>query len=348
MSSSDVLHEDQVERLLKAADLPPAEDVLPITGGRNNKVFRVRTASGDFLFKIYFHHPEDLRDRTRQEFEFLTHLARIGCCFSAKPLASLPEEHVGMMEFIEGVRPQLSEVDERHIVQATEFFFEANRDTTHPEARCIRPASEACFTIQEHLRCTQSRVERLDQMLLEDDVDREAGEFVRQELRPLWKTIRRAIEDGGPTLGSLDIPLPQDQRCLSPSDFGFHNSLRQKNGSLRFLDFEYAGWDDPAKLIADFANQPDMILERALSDRFRNAVIASSSDGEALVMRVKALEPLYQIKWACICLNDFLSFGRTRHRFTDGEKSDNLEKRSFQLTRAQTMLERAKSTFARN
>ena len=43
---------------------------------------------------------------------------------------------------------------------------------------------------------------------------------------------------------------------LSPSDFGFHNSLF-RNNKLFFFDFEYAGWDDPIKLMCDFILNPD-------------------------------------------------------------------------------------------
>ena len=41
------------------------------------------------------------------------------------------------------------------------------------------------------------------------------------------------------------------QRALSPSDFGLHNALRGQDGQLRFVDFEYFGWDDPVKLVSD-------------------------------------------------------------------------------------------------
>ena len=46
---------------------------------------------------------------------------------------------------------------------------------------------------------------------------------------------------------SMSAALPKETRCLSPSDFGFHNALLEATGKLRFVDFEYAGWDDPAK-----------------------------------------------------------------------------------------------------
>src|SRR5690606_1492036 len=57
-------------------------------------------------------------------------------------------------------------------------------------------------------------------------------------------------------------------RLLSPSDFGFHNMLRRDDGSLAFIDFEYFGWDDPAKLAADFLLHAGHKLTPALAARF--------------------------------------------------------------------------------
>ena len=70
----------------------------------------------------------------------------------------------------------------------------------------------------------------------------------------------------------LDRPLDPADRCVSPSDFGFHNALREPSGRLRFIDFEYAGWDDPAKLVCDFFCQPAVPAPAGAFDRFAAAV----------------------------------------------------------------------------
>src|SRR6185503_11886129 len=48
------------------------------------------------------------------------------------------------------------------------------------------------------------------------------------------------------------------QPRLSPSDFGYHNAVLADDETVRFFDFEYAGWDDPAKLVCDFFNQVEV------------------------------------------------------------------------------------------
>jgi hypothetical protein len=277
-----------------------------------------------------------------QEFAFLHHLAARESRFAARPLASDPVGHVGLMEFINGTRLALEDINASHIHEALAFFLDANRGVTLNERKAMPTASEACFSAADHVAGTDRRVARLAQMLEEDDVDREAIAFVQSDLIPFWNLLKTDVLR---LAGEQSVEtLSDEERRLSPSDFGFHNALRQSDGTLKFLDFEYAGWDDPAKLIIDFANQPDMILPPALERIFREAVIAEAPEPERLRRRVGILEPVYQTKWACICLNDFLAFGRTRHRFTDGEKSDHKARRVFQLGRARTMMTRARST----
>ena len=41
---------------------------------------------------------------------------------------------------------------------------------------------------------------------------------------------------------------------------GSNDALRQTDGRLRYVDFDYFGWDDPAKLTADFLLHPAMQL----------------------------------------------------------------------------------------
>lgn len=327
--------------LLAKIGVHDSYSVAALPGGRNNQVYRVRVGAQSYLLKRYFRHPQDPRDRLGQEFDFLEHLQRIGSRRVPAPLAADPENHTGLLEFVEGQRLELRDITADAVDQAAALYADAN--SVRPLPAHLRPASEACFSISEHVATTQRRVDRLATVVVEDDLDAAAREFSTGQLTPCWARIVRLIETEWPQADQRESRLQPAECCLSPSDFGFHNALRQSDDQIRFLDFEYAGRDDPAKLVCDFANQPDMLLPRELSDRFRIAVLAGASRPEELVRRIVALEPLYQVKWACICLNDFLAAGRTRYRFTDGAAADHSRRRSLQLERARTMLGRAQA-----
>jgi thiamine kinase-like enzyme len=104
---------------------------------------------------------------------------------------------------------------------------------------------------------------------------------------------------------------------LSPSDFGFHNSLRRGDGRLVFLDFEYFGWDDPAKTVSDFLLHPAMELSPALRERFLTGALKAFGD-PGLGARVRAVYPLFGLKWCAILLNEFTLEHMERRCFADG------------------------------
>ena len=330
--------------LLRQVGLGEVRSVQPLPGGRNNRVFRLEATSGTYLLKRYYWDPADSRDRLGNEFAFLEHAARNGCRMTPRPIFADRSAHAALMEFVVGARIGLEDVDAATIEQACEFFRQTNTVAARAGAAAMPRASEACFSMAEHVATTQRRVDRVQQAGGDDAIAAAVIELVRDRLTLMWEEVKLQIAAGWPDLAGREAPLAATERCLSPSDFGFHNSLREAGGGIRFLDFEYAGWDDPAKLICDFANQPDMILPRALSDRFCAAAIAQFDESAALARRVEALEPLYQIKWACICLNDFLPSGRRRFEFAPGKDADHRQRREFQLSQARRMLDRVAST----
>ena len=118
--------------------------------------------------------------------------------------------------------------------------------------------------------------------------------------------------------------LPSAARCLSPSDFGFHNALAVAGDELVFFDFEYAGWDDPAKLLCDFFCQVEVPVNRQHLPALLTSVAAAVPAAGDLQRRVELLLPVYGLKWCCIALNDFTPAEDARRRFSS---SDDVESR---------------------
>ena len=305
--------------------------LLPLAGGRNNRVWRLDCSSESFLLKNYFWSESDPRDRLGQEWAFLDFLQSIGSRKAPAPLAKNPSTRFALLEFISGSPPQ--EIGESDILDAAEFFAEMNAQSAFEKN--LPPVSEACFSLQAHLETTASRIDRLQQIQSTSEEHEQAVLFIRGTLLPLWHELRKRIEDI-PDSTRRKI-LPPSERCLSPSDFGFHNALRQSDGTLRYVDFEYAGWDDPAKTLIDFTNQPDRLLPEKLAALFLEKTIPLFPNPEAIHNRLALLTPLYQIKWACICLNAFFP-----HRPLDPARP-----LSLQLSRANVMASRAINEIAK-
>jgi Ser/Thr protein kinase RdoA (MazF antagonist) len=290
----------------------PAPELTPLPGGANNQAFRVDSEHGPFLLKRYFRHPRDPRDRLAAEFAFLEHLWNCEVRKTAKPLAQNADLGLGLYSFIEGRPATQKDVNQAHAEEALSFALAINR-TGQPAT--LGDASEACFTLAAHVACVDRRVQALDA------IEGAARVFIQEELAPAWQTVRSQIPE-------RSAALP---RCLSPSDFGFHNAIISEGGEIVFIDFEYAGWDDPAKLICDFFSQPRLPVPFDTRPAFIAGLRVICED-EKLADRVRMLWPLYRIKWICIILNSLLPLGKARRDFAGRDDDAQVEKARGMLT----------------
>jgi hypothetical protein len=309
--------------LLLSAGLGEAGGLSPVPGSANNRLFQVESNGGRRSFlKAYFSHPRDGRDRAGTEAAFSRFAWGRGLRQLPRLLAFDPPRRLSLFEAAAGRRVEPGEAAGL-LPQALEFFREINAHRRAPEAAKLPPASEACFCAEEHASLVESRVRAL-----RGASDARVRAFVETELLPAFDRARRAAPPGA---------LAPGERCLSPSDFGFHNALLGPGGRLTFLDFEYAGWDDPAKTLCDFFEQPAVPAPEEAWPDF-SAGVASALGGPAgLPERARRLRPLYRVKWACILLNDFLPAAGERRRFALG--GANLEERlDAQLEKARAKL----------
>jgi hypothetical protein len=139
---------------------------------------------------------------------------------------------------------------------------------------------------------------------------------------------------------AADAPLAPALRTLSPSDFGFHNAIRRVDGKLIFVDFEYFGWDDPAKTISDFLLHPAMALSPAQGEEFVALCLDAFNDDD-LPARLRAFYPLFGLKWTAILLNEFLPGGWSRRLFSGVDAAEERAYLRGQLDKAERYLEAA-------
>ena len=84
-----------------------------------------------------------------------------------------------------------------------------------------------------------------------------------------------------------------------------------------FVDFEYFGWDDPAKTISDFLLHPAMQLNEQQSRIFLSNCISSFGETDKnLLNRVRICFPLFALKWTFIVLNEFCASDWKRRKFS--------------------------------
>lgn len=328
--------EELAKKLAQGAGLSTPVTLNSLTGGKNNRVYRALHTGGETtILKLYHNDIRDRRDRLGAEWAFLNHAAACSVSCVPTPLKCDVAAKAALYTEIPGRKLDAGEITERHVRQAAEFICEVNK--TKGSAKDLEPASEACFSIADHLSIIDRRVARLNQLDKQAVHISDATQIVDQLIRPIWHSLRNTIVN---SVKDLDKKLDENREIASPSDFGFHNALWDDKSGLSFIDFEYSGRDDPAKLIGDFFAVPEIPTPSEQFDAFvsvlNNAGLMTDEDEE----RVRLLRQAYRVKWACIVMNDFLPQGATRRAFSLAE--EHADKRAFrelqQLDKVQSLL----------
>ncbi|HTP31259.1 MAG TPA: aminoglycoside phosphotransferase family protein [Candidatus Acidoferrales bacterium] len=314
-----------------------AEDLLgtgglvleSIEGGRNSRVYRLVAPNGCYAFKTYFRHASDSRARMETEFESLEFLWENGERMTPRPMAAASGQDCAIYEWIDGEKIAPGQVTGDDIRTACAFLARLAHLKDRSGAACLRPASEACFSARALVHCLRNRLDPL----LERSGHAGFADFLRDELCPALDATCAWSRD---RLGdAFDRDLPQERRTLSPSDFGFHNALRQTGGRLMFLDFEYFGWDDPVKMICDFLLHPGMQVPPDLKRMFAASMLREFPEAAA---RIAAFYPLYGLKWCLILLNEFLPAHLLRRQFAGMSEHEREIRQTEQLAKSRSML----------
>jgi Phosphotransferase enzyme family len=321
-------------RLCRSAGLASPDAVTPLTGGKNNRVYQVAsTGEAPLVLKRYHHDIQDSRDRLGAEWAFLGYAAARGIDIVPRPIARDTAAHAGLYSFCPGLR--VAAVGAGHVAAALHFVEQLN--ATPRDVASFGPGSEACFSLVAHLATVERRVARLAAIDPAAPHASEANAYLQKDLRPAWNAIRERIADvARRDRIDIDRDIATAAQCVSPSDFGFHNALADGTGRLMFIDFEYAGRDDPAKLVCDFICQPEVPVPLSHYVTFADGVIAVLGLDASHRARCDILLDAYRIKWMCIMLNDFLPLGEARRRFA--EQGERLARCRLQLDKAKASL----------
>jgi thiamine kinase-like enzyme len=167
------------------------------------------------------------------------------------------------------------------------------------------------------LNLVEKRIVSLEKSIHIDLENQNASNTINL-LRESFEKIKKYILDYSKYNNiELDLEIEISNRVISPSDFGFHNCLIKDNNDLVFFDFEYSGWDDPAKVVGDFFNQLQVPVSENYFDIFVEKAFENQKNKIELVTRAKLLLPLYKIKWACIAMNIFIPVNLERRLFSN-------------------------------
>src|SRR5215510_9778686 len=310
----------------------PAEVCRIASGGRNSRIYRVRSGERLLALKQYPSLQDDPRDRLSTEVMALRLMERCGVGSVPRVVGVDRGQGYALMSWIEG--SQIGEVTDADI-DAAAAFLKCVHDMRGKSGAASQPmAAEACLSGVEIERQIRARLRLLGSLRREHELI----EFISGSVEP--ELTRRTVDARAAAVAAgLDFTadLPQEWRTLVPADFGFHNSLRRSDGSLAFVDFEYFGWDDPVKLVADILLHPGWPLPQPQRVRFRAAATRLYGDDPLFGARLQAYLPLFALRWVLILLNEFVPT-RWQRRVRAGEAASWEDAKARQLARARAFL----------
>ncbi|MBS0623555.1 MAG: aminoglycoside phosphotransferase family protein [Verrucomicrobia bacterium] len=327
--ASDALNLEELSSLLGQAGITASiTDIFSLKGGANNRVYRVDLSQAPSLvIKSYFQHPQDLRPRLKAEFEFLTHAWNCGIRSIPQPIYQHIPRNVAIYSYLEGEPATGQHAHGSFVQSAADFLRDLN---LNKQAAChVLPASDACLKLEHYIQIVDKRIALLLQAPQITEEEQKLHLFLQEQLLPYWQALKYR-----PYCSSLE----PSEYILTPSDFGLHNVLIDLEGQPYFIDFEYAGWDDPAKTICDFFLQPKIPISFEFFSLFLDFTANLCQDPRIVKDRVHYVFPLCALKWCCIILNVFHPTSHARRLFATGQNSNLFQQ---QLLLAKSMLTKA-------
>lgn len=295
-----------------------------LSGGRNNRVLKASHPSlGSVIIKDYFVEIPDSLQRLRREWNYLSYLKKTQIPDVALPLFKDTRNGFSVFTHLKGKKLLSSEITNNHIVCAAQHIVKLSQINTGG----INMAKGAHSTLAGHIDEVRQRMQRLHEAAKRVPKEPPLQVFVTDFLQPLWEAQLAKVNQKD------EVKFETIKFSLSPSDFGFHNILVDKK-KLSFIDFEYAGTDDLAKLTTDFMLAPSVPITTDQSHIFREYLMRHAALDYNFSKRVDILYPISQVKWICIILNDFISLESDRKRFADLNKKSDRLKNQLDLARS--------------
>ena len=276
-----------------------------IVAGKNNLVEKIFYKKKIFIYKKY------LKDqgnginysRYKSETSFINLLTSKNIKNLPLILATDPYSQENLFNFINGKK--VKKITKKDIRQCINFIKKINFQISNKKISNFKMATEACISIDDHIKTAERRILMLSKFPKNYGIYKKTKKFINQELKEAFTISKNNIYQLF-SKNEINEKLKEKELILSPSDFGFHNIIK-KNSKLYFFDFEYAGKDDPVKLMSDYICQPDYKLNISQINFFYRNILKMFKNKKKINKRFQAVINIHRIKWCCVILSEILS-----------------------------------------
>ncbi|MFC1767464.1 phosphotransferase [Candidatus Margulisiibacteriota bacterium] len=317
---------DIINRMLKDKKSETIAAIESKQGGVNSEVYKLTTdKKKEYFAKRYIVKKEDGRNKMKTEYYGTSFIWENGIRNIPEPVCYSEKDRVAVYSYLHGRKISSDKISSADVNAAADFYKKLHMLVKAKGSDEQPIASEACFSIDAYLKCVEERIKRLKRTKGTDVCVSDMHKYLDDELIPFVEEVRKHIFKN---LKDTARELIRDERTLSQSDVGFHNIIKSQKGELFFIDFEYYGWDDPAKLISDFYLSPDSQLPAKYRKEFFSKMNQVYGKEHVSLKRLPYVYLVLAVKWCLIMLNCYL------HEADKNVCVDQLEKAALKLNEA--------------
>ena len=258
-------------------------------GGINSFVEETESSCGEKI--IYKKYKNNNRERIERETNFLIEQERNNLRNVPLLLESNKEEGWITMTYLEGEK--VTEMDEKTAHAISKFLKEINNNKMNSKLGYAKDAYLSKYDLIKDIRRREEAYVRAKRKKVNIEFDKWVNEKLilqaQKEMNMIkemnfWETQRNGL-------------------IVSPSDIGLHNIIKNEE-KYYFIDFEYAGLDNPNKTILDLICQPNHNMDKAQEDFLIKEIgeLVFDKDKEWRE-NLERMRKIFVIKWCFIMMN---------------------------------------------
>ncbi len=276
-----------------------SESHLEVVSNREGRaVCHLHNEGLDYTIKCFETKTTELAEAFERELQFYNFLKPLQTGKTPLLLGCNPSSGHILLTRIAGRGIRETEIDSKAIKEATSFILAINSDDQSTSANTNKTALGACQTIGEHLTHIAGLVTAVQQHLAE--VNPQTRAFIEDELGPIWQKVLGSILNQFQTASiDVDLRLEQAHQFVSPGELGFHNAIITPEREICFVDFDQAGYDDPARTICNFFTSGPIPPKEAHWDSVIDAIGTIEQIDPTYAIRARILLPAYKVARAC-------------------------------------------------
>jgi aminoglycoside phosphotransferase (APT) family kinase protein len=284
-----------VERRVRIEIGLQVESWTRVSGGAQNRLFHLSTREGTLL--LLKQYAIDRWPRLTTEFSTLRALNSQGLERVPRALLRDDERSYAVYSFEPGSPRPASELSTNDVEEIARFCADLHRfSPLDLGSEKLTPAPDASFSPAGQKQVILGRLgafEAFASSAAAPDDLRTAHQQLGLPAK-LDRLLADLVDDAEP-------PLLESAWRLSHGDFGPQNFLFTESGDLTVVDFEAAGWDDPAHMVMGFvAHAASEDLPLGLAELFLGAYAEQMHLSDAEENRYERVGHVLDVEWVAV------------------------------------------------